>query len=187
MSFLSWGWLIVVQSQLGKSAMSLVLPPVKYLSPFPLIGSVTNNVSPADEALLKTGFQSSPGAGWPSTLPSSSNSPSSWTARTGLGAAIATYCNSSEHNSTAVQRSTRLFRAPVPNAYRNPRDIIRPPRPSPMWIWRYRRSSPCPRRPCLFPRWPPVPSTWVPDGMVVEPSHRTGERREKVLVRTAPD
>src|SRR3954471_22123213 len=129
MSFLSWGWLIVVQSQLGKSAMSLVLPPVKYLSPFPLIGSVTNNVSPADEALLKTGFQSSPGAGWPSTLPSSSNSPSSWTARTGLGAAIATYCNSSEHNSTAVQRSTRLFRAPVPSVYRNPRDIMGNPLP----------------------------------------------------------
>src|SRR3954465_12585327 len=129
MSFLSWGWLTVVHSQSGMSEMSFESPPAKYLSALPLIGSVTNTCSPADPPPVNSEFQSSPAAAWPSTLPSSSNTPSSWTARTGVGAAIATYCNSSEHNSTAVQRSTRLFRAPVPNAYRNPRDIMGNPLP----------------------------------------------------------
>ena len=45
MSSLCCGWLTVVHSQFGMSAMSLVSPPVKYLSPLPLIGSVMNVVS----------------------------------------------------------------------------------------------------------------------------------------------
>ena len=114
MSFLSCGWLTVVHSQLVMSVTSLVEPPSKYLSPLPLTASLTNTVSNAASLSLNTAFQSSPAAPPFSTLPSSSNRPSSWTASTLAGAAKVMYCSRSEHTNSADQKSTRLLRAPSP-------------------------------------------------------------------------
>ena len=131
MSFLSCGWLTVVHSQLGMSVIVLGVAAVEVLVVVAVDGVRDEQglggavVAVVDRVPVVAGSRLVGDVAVELEQALVVDREGRLRARPG-----ATYWSNSEHRNTAVQRSTRLFRAPVPSrTWNDPRDLMvsRPP------------------------------------------------------------